>query len=96
VTVDANLDLLPLGLGTLHFTVDDDDLSGAKCETVINANGANPLAVRAVSCVPGLFSVQLQALLLSPLGQDVIFRVTDRHGAVGQATARVRVLPILP
>ena len=96
VKVDANLDLLPLALGTLHFTVEDDDLSGAKCETVINANGANPLAVKAVTCAPPLFNVQLQALLLSPLGEDVIFRVTDKHGAVGQATARVRILPFLP
>jgi Bacterial Ig domain len=95
VKVDANLDLLPLALGTLHFTVEDDDLSGAKCQTVINAHGANPLAVQAVSCGP-LFNVQLQALLLSPLGEDVIFRVTDKHGVVGEATARVRVLPFLP
>jgi hypothetical protein len=96
VTIDANLDLLPLALGTLHVDVKDDDLSGAKCDVIVNANGLNPLAVQSVVCLPGLFSVQLQALLLAPLGQDVIFRVTDKQGAVGQATARVRVLPILP
>jgi hypothetical protein len=95
VTVDANLDLLPLGLGTLRFNVEDDDLSGAKCEYVINANGTTPVGVDAVTCGP-VFAMNLHALALAPLGQDVVFRVTDKHGATGQATARVRVLPILP
>jgi Big-like domain-containing protein len=95
VTVDSNLDLLPLGLGTLHFNVQDDDLSGAKCSYVINANGSTPLVVNAVSCGP-VFAMNLQALALAPLGQDVTFRVTDKQGATGQATAHVRILPILP
>lgn len=95
VTVDGNLDLLPLGLGTLHFNVDDDDLSGARCDYVIDANGTSPIAVKAVTC-GAVFAMHLQGLVLSPLGEDVIFRVTDRHGATGQATAHVRVLPFLP
>jgi hypothetical protein len=95
VTGAVTLDLLPLALGTIVLNVEDDDLAGAQCQTVISGGAANPVAVQAVTCGP-IFRVQLQALLLSPLGEDVTFRVIDKHGAVGSHTTRVRVLAILP
>jgi hypothetical protein len=95
VTGDVRLDLLPLALGTINLNVEDDDLSGARCEAFVSAAAVNPLAVQAVTCGP-LFHIRLQALVLSPLGEDVTFRVTDKHGAVGTHTTRVRVLAILP
>lgn len=95
VTGTVNLDLLPLALGTIHLDVEDDDLTGARCETFVSGAAVNPLAIQAVTCGP-IFRVQLQALLASPLGEDVTFRVIDKHGAVGTHTTRVRVLAVLP
>jgi hypothetical protein len=94
ITGDVSLDLLPLALGTINLDVQDDDLSDARCEFRVNATGANPLAVQAVTCGP-LFSVRLQALLLAPLGEDCVFKVTDKHGASAEHHVKVRVLATL-
>lgn len=94
ISGDVSLDLLPLALGTINLDVQDDDLSNARCEFRVNAQGANPLAVQAVTCGP-LFSVRLQALLLAPLGEDCVFKVTDKHGASAEHHIKVRVLASL-